>query len=149
MAMHEERLLQPRGGGDTDTSTGEGLHGKHGSITQLVPARGTLGALGAAVGTGHPSPSQPTLPCVRAWGKIGWESSAKPNLVKGTSKENVMFPLPLVTLGTVGDGPHPWGVRMRRDPRLRQQSARSAAQKPGSESIIPWGFTQHQGTETV
>lgn len=32
-----------------------------------------------------------------------------------------MFPLSLVTPGTTGHGYHPWGVRMRRDPRLQQR----------------------------
>lgn len=81
---------------------------------------------------------QPTEPCTRTRSKIGCESSAEANSVKGTSKENTVFPLGLVTPGAVGDCHLPCvgGGGFSKAPALV-----STVPKPGCGSTTPCDFT--------
>lgn len=81
MATNQERLPQPQGGGDTDTSGGEGLYVENFMATPLLQSL-----------------------CCCAQGAVRVPRS---NVMKGLSKENMMLSLCLVTPDTNGDGHHP------------------------------------------
>lgn len=128
--MHEESTASA--GGDTDTRAGEGLYPS--AFTCLRCIRNLRCS-------GQHQASLSLAACAYKGTEHHWLGEfCQTNAMKDTSKENVVFPLSLVALGTIRDGDHPWGVRMRGEQQRKVLRSSERCAKARQQERNPLGL---------